>query len=139
MPSFQHTIDIAATPDDVWAVLGDLASVHHWIPGVTSVTVTETGRLCSFADGHVQTEQILDYSAATRSYRYVIEGAPLPVRDNTGRFSVEEADDGQARVVWDSSFVALDPDAADQLAQAWVPYLPVVLASLKKLVETADR
>ena len=39
MPSFRHSIDIDATADQVWAVLGDIASVDRWIPGVTSVTV----------------------------------------------------------------------------------------------------
>jgi carbon monoxide dehydrogenase subunit G len=135
MPSFRHTIDIAATPDQVWQVLGDLTSVDRWIPGVTAVTRTGTGRVCTFEDGHTQDEQITDYSPRTRSYRYVIEGAPLPVRDNTGTFAVEDADGGQARVVWESSFVALDPAMANQLATAWEPYLPMVLANLKSLVE----
>ncbi len=134
MPSFRHTIDIAATPEQVWQVLGDLTSVSRWVPGVTAVTRTDAGRVCTFDDGHVQDEQILDYSPQTRSYRYVIEGAPLPVRDNTGTFRVEDAG-GHARVVWESSFVALDPSASTRLAQMWEPYLPVVLANLKKLVE----
>jgi mxaD protein len=135
MPTFRHTIDIAAPPDQVWAVLGDLTSVDRWIPGVTAVTRTGSGRVCTFDDGHRQEERILDYSPATRSYRYVIDGAPLPVRDNTGGFTVEDTGGG-SRVVWESSFVALDPDSADQLAAMWEPYLPVVLANLKKVVET---
>ena len=134
MPSFRYTVDIAATPDEVWAVLGDLTSVDRWIPGVTSAVRTGTGRLCTFADGHVQTEQILDYSPANRSYRYVIDGAPMPVRDNVGRFAVEDAEDG-ARVVWDSSFIPLDPAAGDEVARMWEPFLPLVLDNLKNLVE----
>jgi len=134
MPSFRHTVDVAATPDEVWAVLGDLTSVDRWIPGVTSVTRTATGRVCTFADGHSQDEQILDYSPQTRSYRYVITGAPLPVRDNTGRFSVEDIDAG-SRVVWDSSFVPLDPAAGDEIARMWEPFLPLVLDNLRNVVE----
>jgi mxaD protein len=134
MRSFRHTVDIAATPDEVWAVLGDLTSVDKWIPGVTAVVRTDTGRRCTFADGHVQTEKILDYSPDTRSYRYVIDGAPLPVRDNTGRFSVEDVGEG-VRVVWESSFVPLDPASADELARMWEPFLPQVLDNLKNLVE----
>jgi carbon monoxide dehydrogenase subunit G len=134
MPSFRHTIDIAATPDQVWQVLGDVTSVDRWIPGVTAVSRTDTGRVCTFADGHVQDEQILDYSPQTRSYRYVIDGAPLPARDNVGGFAVEDAD-GNARVVWESSFVAIDPAMTDQLAEMWEPFLPIVLSNLKHLVE----
>jgi carbon monoxide dehydrogenase subunit G len=134
MPAFRHTVDIAATPDAVWRVLGDLTSVDRWIPGVTAVTRTESGRVCAFADGHTQDERILDYDPADRSYRYVIEGAPLPVRDNTGGFAVEAAGDG-ARVVWESSFTALDPAMEAELARMWEPFLPVVLANLKGIVE----
>jgi uncharacterized protein YndB with AHSA1/START domain len=136
MPSFRQAIDIAATPEQVWRVLGDLTSVDRWIPGVTAVTRTDAGRVCTFDDGHTQEEQILDYSPQTRSFRYVIQGAPLPVSENTGSFTVEEAA-GQARVVWQSGFVALDPAMESQLAQMWEPYLPLVLANLKKLVEEA--
>lgn len=134
MPSFRHTIDIAATPEQVWQVLGDVTSVDRWIPGVTAVTRTDTGRVCTFADGHVQDERILDYSPQTRSYRYVIAGAPLPVRDNIGGFAVEDAD-GHARVIWESSFVPVDPATAEQVAAMWEPFLPMVLANLKHLVE----
>jgi mxaD protein len=134
MPSFRCTVDIAATPEEVWAVLGDLTAVERWIPGVASVVRTETGRRCTFADGHVQDEQILDYSPEMRSFRYVINGAPLPVRDNTGRFAVETVDSG-SRVVWESSFVPLDPATGDDVARMWEPFLPVVLDHLKTVVE----
>ena len=135
MPSFRHTIDINASPERVWEVLGDLGSVDRWIPGITSVTVDGMARVCGFEDGHSQNEQILDYSPATRSYRYLIEGAPLPVADNTGIYTVEAAA-GRARVVWESSFRALNPSKEAELAEMWEPYLPMVLAMLKAVVES---
>ncbi|MCI0543125.1 MAG: SRPBCC family protein [Actinobacteria bacterium] len=134
MPSFLHTIDIDATPEQVWAVLGDIGAVDRWIPGVTSVAVDGMTRVCTFEDGHTQDERILEYSPDTRSYRYHIEGAPLPVTDNTGRFSID-ANGGQSRVMWESSFEPLDPVMAAQLAEMWEPYLPMTLANLKRLVE----
>ncbi len=134
MRTFHHTVDIAATPERVWEVLGDLTSVDKWIPGVASVVRTDDGRACTFEDGRVQQEKILDYSPEARSYRYVIDGAPLPVKDNTGKFSVHDAS-GHARVVWESSFVALDPSTESEVAQMWEPYLPAILGNLKALVE----
>jgi hypothetical protein len=56
------------------------------------------------------------------------------VGENTGRFAVEDADGG-SRVVWDSSFVPLDPATADDIARGWEPFLPVVLDNLKNVVE----
>jgi hypothetical protein len=58
--------------------LGDLSTVGQWIPGVTAVSIDGMQRVCTFTDGHVQREQISDYSPTARSYHYRIEGAPLP-------------------------------------------------------------
>lgn len=119
----------------VWGHIG-IGSVDRWIPGVTSVTVDGMTRVCTFEDGHTQDEHILDYSPQERSYRYLIEGAPLPVVDNTGRFSIE-ANGGQSRVMWESNFEPLDPTMSAQLAEMWEPYLPMTLANLKRLVEAS--
>jgi hypothetical protein len=135
MPTFSHTIEVAANPDAAWEVLGDLASVDRWIPSVTKVELDGMIRRCTFADGHTQHEEILGYSPATRSYRYTIEGG-LPVTDNRGRFAVEplETERG-ARIVWESSFTALDPAREDELSRMWAGMLPAVLGNLKTLVE----
>ncbi len=93
-------------------------------------------RRCTFADGHTQHEEILDYSPATRSCRYTIDGG-LPVADHQGRFAVEpsKTEHGSARIVWESSFVALDPARQDELSRMWAGMLPSVLGKLKALVE----
>jgi carbon monoxide dehydrogenase subunit G len=132
--TFRHTIDIDAKPEQVWSVLGDIGSVDKWIPGVTQVTVDGMSRVCTFVDGHSQHEHIQEYSPRTRSYRYLIEGAPLPVTDNRGRFTIEAAN-GKSRVDWESSFEPADPAKETQLAEMWEPYLPMVLANLKRLIE----
>jgi hypothetical protein len=136
MPTFTHTIDVAADPATAWEVLGDLASVDRWIPGITKVELDGMIRRCTFADGHTQDEEILDYSPATRSYRYIIDGG-LPVTDNTGRFAVEpsQSERGGARIVWESSFAALDPASEDELRRMWEGMLHSVLGNLKALVE----
>jgi carbon monoxide dehydrogenase subunit G len=133
MPSFTQTIEVAADPDTTWRVLGDLAAVDRWIPGITKVELDGTTRVCTFADGHTQHEAILDYAPATRSYRYTIDGG-LPVTDNQGHFAVEPVAGG-ARIVWESSFTALDPAAEDDLGRLWQGMLPTVLGNLKTLVE----
>ncbi len=136
MPTFTHTIDVAVDPATAWEVLGDLAAVGRWIPGVTKVEVDGMIRRCTFADGHTQHEEILDYSPATRSYRYVIDGG-LPVTDNQGRFAVEpsQTERGGARIIWESSFAALDPAREDELSRMWAGMLRSVLGNLKTLVE----
>lgn len=80
----------------------------------------------------------------------VLDGDPGAARDRGQRyldrararreavgagFIVEAAGDG-ARAVWESSFAALDPAMEGELARRWEPFLPVVLANLKEIVET---
>ncbi len=136
MPTFTHTIEVAVDPATAWEVLGDLAGVDRWVPGITKVEVDGMTRRCTFADGHTQHEEILDYSPATHSYQYTIDGG-LPVADNRGRFAVEpsKTEHGGARIVWESSFVALDPARQDELSRMWAGMLPSVLGNLKALVE----
>jgi carbon monoxide dehydrogenase subunit G len=133
MPSFTHSIQVDVDPDTAWQVLGDLTTVDRWIPGITKVEMDGMTRVCTFADGHTQNEAILDYSPDTRSYRYTIDGG-LPVADNRGRFAVEPAGN-RARIVWESSFVALDLAAEAEVSRLWAGMLPVVLGNLKTLIE----
>lgn len=133
MPTFTEMIEVAADPDAAWRVLGDLGAVDRWIPGITRVELDGMTRVCTFADGHTQHEVILDYAPATRSYRYTIDGG-LPVADNRGRFAVEPAGNG-ARIVWESSFVVLDPVGETEISRLWAGMLPTVLGNLKTLIE----
>jgi carbon monoxide dehydrogenase subunit G len=133
MPSFTHSIQVDVDPDTAWQVLGDLAAVDRWIPGITQVELDGMTRVCTFADGHTQHEAILDYTPATRSYRYTIDGG-LPVADNQGRFAVEPTPRG-ATIVWESSFRALDPAAEAEVSRLWAGMLPIVLGNLKTLIE----
>jgi hypothetical protein len=70
-----------------------------------------------------QDEAILDYSPATRSCRYTIDGG-LPVADNRDRFAVEPAGNG-AQIIWESSFTALTrlprPKSAGYGPARWRP------------------
>jgi carbon monoxide dehydrogenase subunit G len=133
MPTFTETIKVAAAPDTAWQVLGELGAVDRWIPGITKVELDGMRRVCTFTDGHTQHEEILDYSPATRSYRYTIDGG-LPVADNHGRFVVQPAGSG-ARIVWESSFVVLDPAAEAEVSRLWAGMLPVVLGNLRAVIE----
>jgi hypothetical protein len=51
-----------------------------------------------------------------------------------GRFAVEPTPRG-AKIVWESSFRALDPAAEEELGRLWAGMLPTVLGNLKNLIE----
>lgn len=133
MPEFRRSLELAVSPERAWKVVGDLDGVTRWIPGCTGAQVEGGRRLCTFADGHVQEERILDYSPGARSYRYeVVSGVPM--RNARGRFAVETRGAGSA-VVWDSAFEAPDATSAAGLERAWEGALEAVLAALGRAIE----
>lgn len=134
MPEFRETIDIDASPEEAWSVIGDLRSVERWVPRLERVEVNGLTRVCTMADGTVQHELISDYSEADRSYRYAIEGG-LPVRDNRGSFRVEERPGGGSRIVWESSFEPATAAAGDEIVEMWRGALPGLMQNLKAVIE----
>lgn len=134
MPRFHRAIKVDAPPDRAWSVIGDLAGVDRWIPGITAVKVHGTERVCTFANGIVQHEEISNYSDKSRSYSYEIEGSPLPVKNNRGRFAVQPSEGGSV-IVWDHEFELLDPAGEAQVTQAWQGASGQIAESLRKLIE----
>ena len=45
MPDFEVTVDIAAPPEIVWAIMTDAARWHEWTPSVTSIRLLDVGPL----------------------------------------------------------------------------------------------
>lgn len=134
MPKFHESIKVNASPDRAWAIVGDLAGVDKWIPGCTDVKVEGTKkRICTFVDGHVQHEEIRDYSDERRSYRYAIEGIP-GIKNNRGSFAVK-GDGTGAVIVWDSEFEAIERAQEKQIVQMWEGAIDVVSENLHRLIE----
>lgn len=107
MPRFEKTLHVSAPADRAWAVIGDL-TVTGGFGGATEVKVEGMTRVCTFPHGAVQHERISDYSPDQRSYRYAIEGGPLPVKDNQGSFAVKAAG-ADSVIVWEAEFEPMDP------------------------------
>jgi carbon monoxide dehydrogenase subunit G len=134
MPKLHRAIKVSASPQLAWSVLGDLAGVDRWIPGITDVKVRGMEWVCTFANGAVQHEKISSYSGKSRSYSYEIEGSPLQVRNNHGRFAVQAAGDGSV-IVWDHKFELLDPSMEEQVTQVWQGASAQIAESLRRLIE----
>jgi Polyketide cyclase / dehydrase and lipid transport len=79
-------------------------------------------------------EAILDYSPATRSYRYAIDGG-LPVADNQDRFAVEPAGNGARSSGSRASRPWTRLEA--EVSRLWAGTLATVLGNLKTLIEGA--
>jgi uncharacterized protein YndB with AHSA1/START domain len=136
MPSLTNTIDIQASPDDVWAVLADMAATRQWLPGVTTAHMDGDVRICRMADGQEVHERISDVSPGQRRYRFEHLRVPLPVRRSEGTFTVTAGPDPKtATVTLTTTFEPLDPTGADHLADMIHVAFQQSLGSLRRYVE----
>ena len=135
MAYLRKTITIEASPETVWAVLGDLAATREWLPGTIDARMEGPIRICDTADGNEIREEITDYSPGRRTYRYRHIQVPLPVKSSTGKFAVEAGSSGGAVVVLESEFDALDPAMESQIERMFGGALEQALESLRRRVE----
>jgi len=137
MPHLTDTIEINASPDAVWAVLGDLSATPDWLPGTVSARVENGTRICVMADGSRVHEQIDNYSTEARRYDWKHLQVPLPVRDSHGTFTVVPNAPDQATVVLDTWFEPLDaPTEVTTMIQA---AFHQSLESLRRFIEQGTR
>ena len=112
-----ETIEIAAPPEKVWAVVGDFADVS-WRPEIEraeaqggNVPEKATRRLFYRRGGFLD-ERLVQYDGAAMSLRYIIERADidvLPVGNLSATLTVRGLGEGGSRVEWKSRFYRAFP------------------------------
>ena len=136
MPSITNTIDIKASPDDVWAVLADMTATRQWLPGVTAAHMDGDVRVCRMADGREVHERISDISPDRRTYRFHHLRVPLPVQQSGGTFAVTAGPDPDtATVTLTTTFEPFDPTGADELTDMIHGAFQQSLESLRRYTE----
>jgi hypothetical protein len=145
-----ETIEIAAPPARVWAVVGDFQDMG-WLPGVArtegegGVTPEIARRKLFLASGAVIDERLVQYDDAAMTLRYIIEHvdfAVLPVGNLSATLKVSPAASGGSVVEWKSRFYRAFPGGnppeqyTDEVAIAAVStFFKNGLAALKTRVE----
>ncbi|MBC7799256.1 MAG: SRPBCC family protein [Gemmatimonadaceae bacterium] len=109
-----QSVDIARTPDQVWAIVGDFDSIARWHPAVGSSpadkgnVVGSKRTLTLRAPGDPKfDEELLKYDAAARSYQYKIEKVDpnvLPVNNYNAWFEVQANPAGGTTIEWRAAF-----------------------------------
>lgn len=127
MASDAPEIHIDASPDDIWALIGNFGDLSY-MPGVESCTVNGDVRTVDTMGMEIQ-EQLVDRSDDDRSITYAIVGGPVPMDAHQATITVHP-DGAASRVVWE---VTVTPDDALGL---FVPVYESSLKALKSHMET---
>jgi carbon monoxide dehydrogenase subunit G len=90
-------VTVKATPDAVWAKVGDFGGVGDFFPGIESFRLEGDDRVIGMLGLEIR-ERLLARDDATRTISYsVVDG--VPIESHTATISVEGAGDG-SKVTW---------------------------------------
>jgi mxaD protein len=91
-------VTIAATPDEVWAKVGDFGGVAVLFPGIESFRLEGDDRVIGMFGMEIR-ERLLARDEASRVLTYSVVGG-VPVESHTATVSVEDDGDGGSKVIW---------------------------------------
>lgn len=107
MAQASASITLAATPDQVWQLIGGFDSLPDWLPYIPTSVSSEGGRVRSLLnpDGDAIVERLMAFDHTERSYTYAILKAPFPVTSYLSTLRVVGVDGDQStRVDWSGEF-----------------------------------
>ena len=100
----ERTLDIDATPDAVWAVLGRFMHIHEFssrIDSVDALTDVDGGvgskRRCHFSDGTSVVEEVTEWEDNRRYRVRMSELTAMPLHEAFRELSVEPLEGGRSR------------------------------------------
>ncbi|HDY8665731.1 TPA: SRPBCC family protein [Klebsiella pneumoniae] len=109
-------MEIPASVDQVWQLMGGFDSLPDWLPFIPKSMVSEGGRVRTLttSDGGTVIERLEAFDNRQRSYSYSIIQAPFPVVDYLSTIAVvATADNNITRVEWSGSFTPVNVSDAD--------------------------
>ncbi|MEV3858284.1 SRPBCC domain-containing protein [Streptomyces sp. NPDC050095] len=140
------SIEIDASPEDVWQVLSDLPAYRDWNPFMTSARVTSSGgRLDEGArlkivlhdsGGDSTFEPRVQVADAGRELRWLGKMGPGWIADGEHRFSIERLGPGRVRLTQSERFTGVAvPFAAGYLNSRTLPQFRAMNEALAERAE----
>jgi hypothetical protein len=116
----RQSVEVAASPEQVWQAIGGFCSIAEWHPAVARCAAGEQDgaalRKLTTVDGAMLVERRVQYSEEGMSYSYQIVESPLPVEDYEATLAVMDSAGG-SMITWSGEFVAAGaPDAEARTA-----------------------
>jgi hypothetical protein len=106
LQTVEQSIEVAATPDEVWSLIGDFGGAWHPLTARVGVTGTGIGQLRTIetVDGREIVERLEAIDNVERRFRYT-SIAGMPVAHYTGMLEVKPHNSGSV-VDWRTQFVS---------------------------------
>ncbi|MGW4674811.1 SRPBCC family protein [Streptomyces sp. NPDC004324] len=119
MATTTASLDVPASPDRVWQLIGGFGSLPDWLPYIPAGELGEGGRVRTLTseEGGVIVERLEAFDQRARTYTYSILRAPFPVTGYVSTLTVHETDrPDSARVEWSGSFTPDGTGEAEAVA-----------------------
>jgi len=116
MSKVSMSLDVPASIDEVWRVIGGFNALPEWHPAVNKSELQEGGRVRSMqlAGGASIVERLESFSETDHQYTYSIERGPLPVANYKATIRVRgELGKRGCVVEWSSDFQPAGAGEAD--------------------------
>jgi hypothetical protein len=115
MAGVEMSIELEASAQEVWALVGGFADLPRWHPAATKSEEVRDGsklqRRLTLQGGATILEQLERHDDASRTYSYAILASPLPVAAYRSELSVRDDGPRRCTVRWTSKF---EPKGASQ-------------------------
>ena len=103
--SINKSIDVKASADKVWAMIGPFCSIKDWHPAIGQCTESDGVRTLTTKDGKAQfVEKQTASDKKKMSYSYAIEKSPLPITNYVSTLKVVSKGSGESTVQWSSTY-----------------------------------
>ena len=122
MAQASAAIDIPASPNEVWQLIGGFNSLPDWLGYILKSELSEGGRVRHLANpqGESIVERLEKFDNTARSYSYSIIEAPFPITQYLSTLHVKPSADGKrALVEWSATFTptGVSDTEASQIVQ----------------------
>lgn len=96
MTTLELHVELPASPEAVWEVVGPFGGLADWHPWVPNCTLSEDGAVRTIAMGAISAIEVLE-EQTERSHTYRVQQSPMPVEDYRCTWTVT-GEGGRARL-----------------------------------------
>lgn len=111
--SLKKTVNLKASPEATWSLIGDYCAIEKWHPAVAKCEIVSGAenragsvRVLTLGNGATIREELVKHDAKGRTYSYKILESPLPVVSYVATITVLPGSAGGSVVEWKSTFKA---------------------------------